>query len=444
MEIAGRACGPWWSVEWLLPCSALPYSGVDAGRLPTRLSFVSALAHPAGLSRAQSAFRLSPLYLVIAAALLFSPWPARAATPDDDYLKIFDQIQQADKLIAGAKTNAALAKYQEAQNALYAFRKAHPDLLVSTIKFRLNYVADRIATLTLKAPPAEPSALPGTNAAAKASSAQNVSLLEAGAEPRQILRIHPKPGDKQTITLTTKSDTEVNMPGAANQSSKMPTLKLTMAATVKSTSPEGDITYDFVYEDATLAEDTDTPPQLADVLKPILATLKGLSGTGTMTSRGTQTVQHQLPAGGDPTTSQAVEQLGHSFSGLECVFPEEPVGLGAKWRSQRSSRSQGIIIDQTTTSELVSVDGDRVSVKGTVTQQAAKQKVQNPSLPGGALDLSKMTGNGMLEFTFDLTQLYPSELTGETHVDTTMEMDMADQKQSISTTTTSKVRLEAK
>jgi hypothetical protein len=203
-------------------------------------------------------------------------------------------------------------------------------------------------------------------------------------------------------------------------------------------------TRNTLYEDATLAEEAETPPQMAEQLKTALGMLKGLIGTGTMTARGTQTIQFKLPAGGDPVTSQGVDQFGQSFSDLGFVFPEEPVGPGAKWESQVPSKSQGMTIDQTTTCELVSVDGERVTLKGTVSQHADKQKVQNPSSPGGALELSKMTGKGTLEITFDLAQLYPSELTRESHSDITMEMDLAGQKQSISTATTSKVRLEAK
>ena len=402
-------------------------------------------AHPAGRNtQAYSAFRQGHFYGLIACSLLLVLWSGHAATPEEDYLKVFEQIQQADKLIAGAKTNAALARYQEAQDGLNAFRKAHPDLLVSTIRFRLSYVANKIAALTAKPLAAGPNALPGTNAAATASSAQKVSLLEAGAGPHQALRIHPKPGDKQTITLTTRTVTEVSTPGAPSQASKTPALKLTMATTVKSVSAEGEISFDLVYEDASLVEDPETPPAMAEQLKAVLAALKGRAGTATMSDRGSQTVQFKLPGGSDPVMSQAVEQLGHSFAGLGLIFPEEPVGPGAKWQSQGPSKSQGVTMEETTTCELVSIVGDRASVKGTVVQQAARQKVQNPALPGGALDLAKMAGKGTLEFTFDLTQLYPSELKGESTADITMEMELAGQKQSISTTTKSNVQLEAK
>jgi hypothetical protein len=386
--------------------------------------------------------RTSHLFAIITGALLLLLCTARAVTPEDEYLKIFDQIQQADKLITGAKTNAALAKYQEAQVGLNAFRKAHPDLLVSTIRFRLNYVTDKIATLTAK-PPMEPLASTGSNSPATVSSALKVSLLEAGAEPRKVLRIHPKPGDKQTVTMTSKTDTEVTMPGAPSQPSKAPALKLTMAATVKSVSPEGDVVYDFVYEDATFVEEADTPPQVGEQLKPILALLKGTKGTGTMTARGTHTIAFESPAGNDAITRQAVDQLGHSFLDLQFVLPEEPVGPGAKWLSQLPSKSQGVAVDETTTNELVSIDGERVSVKGTVIQEAAKQKIQNPALPGGAVDLDKMTGKGVLEYTLDLTQLYPSELKVESQADMSMMMEIAGQKQSISTATKSKVQLAA-
>jgi hypothetical protein len=371
---------------------------------------------------------------------------ARATTPEDEYLKIFDQIQQADKLASNGQTNTALAKYREAQYALFAYRKAHPDSLVSTIKFRLGYVAERIGALTTT-PAGSPPALtgaPGTNAAADTSATQKVNLLEAGSEPRKVLRIHPEPGGKQTITLTTKTDTEVMVPGMPSQATKVPALKLTMSATVKSISAEGDITYDFVFDDAAFADEPDAMPQLAELMKPVLATLKGLLGTGTMTSRGNQTVQIHPPAGTDPLTSQTIEQLNQSFAGLGFALPEEPVGPGAKWQTRTPFKSQGMTIEQTITSQLISVDGDRVNVQGAVTQQAASQKIKNPAMPSLVLELTKMAGTGTLEFTFELTQLYPSELTGDSHADLTVEMDAAGQKQSMSMTTTSKVHLQAK
>jgi hypothetical protein len=391
-----------------------------------------------GPSRVPSAVKFNPLALVVA-AFLFALWPARAATPEDEYLKIFDQIQQADSLSANGQADSALIKYRDAQTALLNFRKTYRDVLVTTVNFRLSYVADKIGALTAKSAPGE------TNAVAARASGQ-VKLLEAGAEPHKTLRLHPAPGDKQSVVLTTKTDTEMTLPGTPSQAVKMPALKLTLDLTVKSVSAEGNIAYELAYTDATLAEDADTVPQMAELMKAAVANLKGISGAGTMSSRGlSQTLQTtRLPADAEPLTRQTVEQMDQSFANLGAPFPEEPVGPGARWQVQMPVKMQGMTIEQTITCQLVSIEDDRVTLKNTVTQKAANQKMQNAAMPGLNFDLAKMTGSGTVQIAFNLAQVFPSELTGDSHADLTLVMDMAGQKQSVTMKTSSSVKLQAK
>jgi tetratricopeptide (TPR) repeat protein len=85
---------------------------------------------------------------VLAAAL----WPAHAEGPDDQYVRIYLLIQQADTLSGSAEPAAALAKYLEAQSELQRFQKIYPDWNTKIINFRLNYLASQIAVLTPKGP----------------------------------------------------------------------------------------------------------------------------------------------------------------------------------------------------------------------------------------------------------------------------------------------------
>ena len=65
-------------------------------------------------------------------------------------------------------------------------------------------------------------------------------------------------------------------------------------------------------------------------------------------------------------------------------------------------------------------------------------------MPGLKVDLTKMTGKGTGESTFDLAKLLPSAGTTDLHSETSMAMDMGGQKQAISTKMDLNVRLEAK
>ena len=81
-------------------------------------------------------------------ALLLALSGARAEGPDDQYVRIYNLIQEADKLNSGGQPSEALPKYLEAQTALRQFQKGYPDWNVKVITFRLNYVAAKIAAVS--------------------------------------------------------------------------------------------------------------------------------------------------------------------------------------------------------------------------------------------------------------------------------------------------------
>lgn len=88
------------------------------------------------------------LVLVVLLAALVG---ARAQGLDDQYVSIFNLIQQADSLSSNRPSNA-LTKYAEAQAALQRFQKGNPDWNTAIVKFRLNYIASQIASLSARLP----------------------------------------------------------------------------------------------------------------------------------------------------------------------------------------------------------------------------------------------------------------------------------------------------
>jgi hypothetical protein len=166
------------------------------------------------------------------------------------------------------------------------------------------------------------------------------------------------------------------------------------------------------------------------MMKTAFAGVKGLSGMGTVSSRGfSKGVEFKAPAGANPQSRQFVDQMKESFTQLAAPLPEEAVGPGARWEAKTALKSQGMTIDQTTTYELVTLEGERFTTKSTIVQHAANQKIQNPAMPGLKLDLIKMVGNGSSQSTFDLAHLLPSAGTGKVHSETSMNMNMGGQKQ---------------
>ena len=119
--------------------------------------------------------------------LLFAAvFAARAQSPDEQYVRIYQIIQEADRFNDAGQGRAAAAKYVEAQEALTRFRGVYPGWNERVINYRLNYVTTKLAPLsaalatgTIVATPGASgsnvspsnalSALPQTNAAAPSS-----------------------------------------------------------------------------------------------------------------------------------------------------------------------------------------------------------------------------------------------------------------------------------
>ena len=103
---------------------------------------------------------------------------ARADGPDDQYVGVYNTIQEADALSSNGQSSRALPKYREAETALLNFQKSYPDWNASVVEFRLRYVRTAISALLAKGPestapaPAAPAPTrPGTPATAPAAPA---------------------------------------------------------------------------------------------------------------------------------------------------------------------------------------------------------------------------------------------------------------------------------
>ena len=101
--------------------------------------------------------RFSVMLALLAALLV-----ARAEGPDDQYLRIYDLIQEADSLNNNVEAGQALEKYLEAQSSLQRLQKVYPDWNPKVVEFRLNYLAAKINAIAPQnpAPVAAPEAAP--------------------------------------------------------------------------------------------------------------------------------------------------------------------------------------------------------------------------------------------------------------------------------------------
>ncbi len=152
-------------------------------------------------------------FSVVVALLLVLPG-ARAEGPDDQYVRIYNLIQEADKLKDMDQPREALPKYLEAQTMLQQFKKGYPDWNTKVISFRLNYVAAKIAAMppSVSKPtapaPTVPGATPtpGTNAAPTQPTAPSDWEAQLGGLKDQVRQLQ---ADKATLEAKLKESLAV-------------------------------------------------------------------------------------------------------------------------------------------------------------------------------------------------------------------------------------------
>lgn len=377
---------------------------------------------------------------------------AQAAGPDETYLKIFGVMDQADLLNDRGQTNAALAKYREAQTALLNLKKEYPSWNSKVVTFRLNYLAGKISALSAPPAPVSPEASSVTTDTtalgkppAPLPAGMSVRLLAAGAAPREVLRMRVTPGAKETGVIVVKSSMGIGTMGMPIELMKLPAIRMTVGVLPKSVGDDGDINYEVVIEDADVEAETDTAPGVAEAMKASLTGIKGLVIACTISDRGiSKSAEARIPPGAGAEARTGIATMKDAFSKSDFVLPHEAIGAGARWEVRQKIKSGGMTIDQTTVHQLVSIQDEVLITRGSAVQQAANQKISNPMLPQSVADVIKMTGSLTNTTTIRLTKLLPPQETREEHTETVLAATTDGQRQTLTIKTVTSSSVESK
>jgi hypothetical protein len=114
--------------------------------------------------------------LALVLALMLGALYARADALDDQYVRIYNLIQEADLLNSNGQINQSLSKYLEAQNALQKFHRINPDWNAKVVNFRLNYLNSKVATASAQPISADKSAKTASAQSSTTNSALSAQL----------------------------------------------------------------------------------------------------------------------------------------------------------------------------------------------------------------------------------------------------------------------------
>jgi tetratricopeptide (TPR) repeat protein len=125
--------------------------------------------------------------IAILAGLLVLTGSALAAGSDEQYLDIYNEILQADSLQQNGHPETAATRYLQAQTDLQKLQTEHPSWNPDIVKFRLDYLSDKLQALAkfLPATNAPPATAPTAPVAPVASTTQPSAAVESSVAALQ-------------------------------------------------------------------------------------------------------------------------------------------------------------------------------------------------------------------------------------------------------------------
>lgn len=267
--------------------------------------------------------------------------------------------------------------------------------------------APKVATPTPTPPVATPTPPPPPPAVDLPG--PEIKVLDAGAEPREPLRLKLAPGQTQAMVMTMKMAMGMSIGTQKAPSTTIPPMQMTMNLNVKEITPEGDIRTDFVLESIEVLPDPAAMPAVVDAMKTMLGSMSKISGSQVITTRGIgKSATFNMPPDINPQIQQTIDGMQRQINQLAVPFPEEPVGVGARWTVTQHLEQQGMKLDQVATWELVKREGTTITLANSLIQTAEPQPMAAPGLPPGtSIMLEALESKGKGEVQADLTQLSP-------------------------------------
>jgi len=255
-----------------------------------------------------------------------------------------------------------------------------------------------------------------------------IALTSNGAEPRKALRYAIPKDYKGRLVMDMSMSLLMSVMGQSMPPMDLPSSRIGVDMTVTDVSSAGDVTYSIAFSDAEGA--------------PVNADLKSITGTTTITSRGVpREAKMDTSKVTDPQLSQMVGSMTSSLNSISMPFPEEAVGIGARWEVRQAMASGGMNIFQKVACELTAFDGKSATIGVKIEQTAPAQPMNSPMMPPGTdARLDSMTGAGTGTMNVPLDGLVStSEMTVKTVASMTVNAGGNQQPMGLETTIKLKV-----
>lgn len=239
-------------------------------------------------------------------------------------------------------------------------------------------------------------------------------LVSAGKGAKKQLRFTPAKGTKKTIVMTSQQAMARGLEGKLPAPEAQPAVRTTIDVEILDVTADGDIKFSFQYRAAQVVEDKRNKPDVAKQLAAALEIFGGVKGTAVVTNRGvTKDVAFDMPNAASREMRTAVDTAKSVATQLAQPFPEEAVGVGAKWQSTATQTAGEMTANTAATYELLEAKGSTVKLKITVVVKGTGSGAGNLT--------TETTGSGVT--SLDLASLVPTQSKLDLRTEVGLDMD---------------------
>jgi hypothetical protein len=210
---------------------------------------------------------------------------------------------------------------------------------------------------------------------AKDAKIEPVSLIEAGAEPLELLRYSLQEGTITTSTLEITSSAMTSTTTEGSEIRRTPGLRVVTNSGPAVRLENGNTRYDVAVVSSTAIMPAGVDPEVENDLNRSAALLKKLSGWIEVDHRGIlqDAELSQEAKEADLPTRMLVTLLNARTSFSRVMLPAEPVGIGARWETAKELTMFGFKMQQIDRYTLTEKVGDEVKLDVDIVQTAPDQ-----------------------------------------------------------------------
>jgi len=235
-----------------------------------------------------------------------------------------------------------------------------------------------------------------------------VKVVERGKKPHREVRWRPAAGLQERLDLRVDTESATRLADLRLQAKQIPrSMRFGLTVAANEGSTDGARVFAFVIDRADLVEASGLMPKLRQAREDAAATLRGSEGHYVVDPHGqVQEIAMNLPPDPSIEVWSVAGDLAWALRQLVASFPEDPIGLGARWTMDRRIVQDGIKANEVSTREITDLEGQLVIVNTHLQQKASPQTFRSP---GSSIDLelAELDARGTGKLAWDLTRLIP-------------------------------------